>query len=108
MIVYGSKKLVLGTTHEYCEKCGQERDHRVCLEYGFHGLLFVLNMVTYKKYTVVCTVCHEQCAGDPQWIDQEFSTDNHIPTLDRHGCLFLMMGVGLLFVIAALLSGALR
>ena len=95
---WGSKNIDLGAlqTH-HCTVCAGPRTYRLICQYGYFGVMFLLNFVTRKEYLSLCEVCWRGYKLNNKEVESRLGR-SPIPFFDQYGFLlgvvtFLIFGV---------------
>lgn len=101
MIVWGSGGDVvnLGVVEvTHCDVCEKDRAFNLILCYRYWGLYWVFNVVTEKKYMLVCDVCQRGWELDSSRVEEAIKSVP-IPFMRRFGLLVfigIVVGIGIL------------
>ena len=99
---YGGDVLNLGTLEtRSCPTCEKDRPFNVFLQYRYWGLYWVFNVVTQKKYSLLCQVCQRGWELDKGKMPDALMKAP-IPFMRQFGLLLLIAIVAGLGVLGAL------
>lgn len=105
MAVWGSggDVLDLGVLEtKQCEVCERERPFNIILQYRYWGLCWVFNLITSKKYMLLCEVCQRGWDLDTVQVEKALESVP-IPLMRRFGILAGLGGLGTIIVLVALI-----
>ena len=111
MIVFGSggETLNLGVIEsKHCETCDKVQPFVVMVQYRYCGVYWIFNVVTERKYVIVCDACRRGVAITGKALAPCFRTAR-IPFMRRYGLATLMgavLGVPLVFAVLGALFGS--
>ena len=84
----------------HCSTCEKERPFKTFPQYRY-AHLYYLRWVTRKQYHLACDVCRRGWELASDEVEAKL-TANPIPFMTRFGWAFLVGGIAVLFVFAAL------
>lgn len=91
MIVWGTGRNIINLGRlesRRCDTCERERPFNLILQYRYFGLYWVFNMVTERKYMLLCDICSRGWELNIKEVQKSLKRVP-IPFMHRYGCLLL-------------------